>query len=91
MLSPRNIFLQWSLLALFVLGLVVCAFDCAAGDDDHARDTHCATHCICQMAYLPQDVPMIATPATPACPPPLPAGHLRLPLFVADIFNPPKV
>lgn len=71
---------------LFVLGFVGCALICSADDccDESAP-------CVCQSLALP--VPVALGDGAPLTVNPFVAldERLKLPLFVADIFNPPKV
>lgn len=82
------------LLATFLYGFAACMFVCTSGNDDHcasaAEADHCIMHCICQTLSLP-----LVNWAPPVDV--FDAGwhlaneqQLKLPLFAASIFNPPK-
>lgn len=82
------------LLAMLILGVASCLFACDSNDGDHGAgptaDHHCIVHCLCHTAGLPSSVASDARTEfgsqefIPA------SESLKLRLFAAEIFNPPK-
>ena len=88
MSGRRPQWLGWLLLLALVLGGFACLLDCAADECDDATHT-CTAQCVCQtVSVLPDSVrvtPVILSQALSLQTPPL-----QLPVFCADIFQPPR-
>ncbi len=85
------------LAVLVIAGLAAafggCAFACDSGDDhaDDVEGSHCTTHCVCHSMNLVPQHPAVVTTNLSRQPYRIFDEQVKLPLFVADIFNPPRV
>jgi hypothetical protein len=91
MFGRRSQWFGWVLLLTFVLGGFACLLDCAADDCDNIATAHtCSAQCVCQtVSVLPDSVHVLPVMFSQAFS--LRTPLLRLPVFCADIFQPPRV